>query len=137
MCSYAVQTELERLPFVEKTSLDLNTNIALIKFKADQKVDMRQVVNAVYKAGFSVAYTEADFVFNQIALSDLFSFSYDGFKYQFLKPTPLLLNGKTTLKFIDKKYLRKKDYNFWSPMIKERLKGTPKTDTDVLYHVTL
>ena len=135
MCSYAVQTELEHLPFVEKAILDLNTNIAVIQFKADEKVDIQQVVNAVYKAGFSVAYTEADFVFNQQVIADQFIFSYEGFQYQFLKPALSVLNGRTTLKFLDKKYLRKKAYSFWAPMIKESLKG--KDDAENLYHVTL
>jgi copper chaperone CopZ len=137
MCSYAVQTELERLPFVEKAVLDLNTNIAVIQFKTDQKVNMQQVMEAVYKAGFSVAYTEADFIFDHQTVSDQFIFSYEGFNYQFLKPSQTVLNGKTTLKFIDKKYLRKKGYNFWAPMIKETLKGKTKTDVGNLYHVTL
>ncbi|MDB5256540.1 MAG: hypothetical protein JWM14_1235 [Chitinophagaceae bacterium] len=137
MCSYAVQTELERLPFVEKATLNLNTNIAIILFKTGQKVNIRQVVEAVYKAGFSVGYTEADFIFNEQEVSDQFIFSYDGFHYQFLKPAQLVLNGKTTLKFIDKKYLRKKAYSFWEPMIKESLNGKTKADAENLYHVTL
>ncbi len=115
MCSYAVQTELERLSFVEKATLNLNTNVAEIIFKTGEKVNMQQVVEAVYKAGFS----------------------YEGFNYQFFKPNQLVLNGRTTLKFIDKKYLRKKAYSFWAPMIKESLNGKMKTDIAILYHVTL
>lgn len=137
MCSYAVQTELEKLSFVEKATLDLNTNIAVILFKTDQKIDMREVVDAVYKAGFSVAYTEADFIFNQQAVYDQFIFSYEGFNYQFLKPAASLLNGKTTLKFIDKKYVRKKAYSFWAPIIKESLNAKTKAAIETLYHVTL
>lgn len=137
MCSYAVQTELEHLPFVEKAILDLNTNIAVIQFKSDQKVNIQQVVDAVYKAGFSVAFTEADFVFNQQGITDQFIFSYEGFNYQFLKPALSLLNGKNTLKFLDKKYLRKKAYSFWAPMIKESLKGKTKDQAATIYHVTL
>lgn len=137
MCSYAVQTELEHLTFVEKAVLDLNTNIAVIQFKPDQKVNMQQVVDAVYKAGFSIAYTEADFIFNQQAIADQFIFSYDGFNYQFLKPTLLVLNGKTTLKFLGKKHLRKKAYSFWARMIKETLNGKTKAEVETLYHVTL
>jgi len=135
MCSYAVQTEIERLPFVEKATLNLNTNVAEVTFKKEQPVNIRQVVDAVYKAGFSVGYTEADFIFKEQVVSDQFVFSYQGFSYQFLKPAQLLLNGKTTLKFIDKKYLRKKAYTFWAPFIKESLKGT--SNVDLLYHVTL
>lgn len=135
MCSYAVQTEIERLSFVEKATLNLNTNIAEVTFKTGQTVNIRQVVEAVYKAGFSVGYTEADFIFNQQVIADQFIFSYEGFSYQFLKPAQLLLNGKTTLKFIDKKYLRKKAYNFWAPIIKESL--NENSNMDLLYHVTL
>lgn len=137
MCSFAVQAELERLPFVEKATLDLNTNVAQVLFKTDQKVDMRQVVDAVYKAGFSVGYTEADFIFNQQTVSDQFIFSYDGFNYQFLKPAQRILNGKTTLKFLDKKFLRKKAQKFWQPFIKEGSNGKTKVDLETLYHVTL
>lgn len=137
MCSYAVQTELERLPFVKKATLNLNTNFAEIIFKSGQKVNMQQLVEAVYKAGFSVGYTEADFIFNQQDVSDQSIFSYEGFNYQFFKPNQFVLNGKITLKFIDKKYLRKRAYAFWAPMIKESLKNKPHTDVAILYHITL
>lgn len=137
MCSFAVQAELERLPFVEKATLDLNTNVAQVLFKADQKVDMRQVVDAVYKAGFSVGYTEADFIFHQQIVSDQSIFSYEGFNYQFLKPAQEILNGRTTLKFLDKKFLRKKAQKFWAPFIKESSNGKTKIDLETLYHVTL
>ncbi len=137
MCSFAVQSELECLPFVEKATLNLNTNVAEVLFKADQKVDIRQVVDAVYKAGFSVGYTEATFIFNQQKVSDQFIFSYEGFNYQFLKPAQEVLNGKTTLKFLDKKFLRKKAYTFWVPFIKESSKEKTKAYLETLYHVTL
>ncbi len=137
MCSFAVQAELERLPFVEKATLNLNTNIAEVLFKKDQKVDIRQLVDAVYKAGFSVGYTEADFIFDQQAVSDQFIFSFEGYNYQFLKPAQGLLNGRTTLKFLDKNFLRKKAYSFWAPIIKETLKGKTKEELKSLYHVTL
>jgi len=137
MCSFAVQAELERLSFVEKASLNLNTNIAEVLFKQDQKVNIRQVVEAVYKAGFSVGYTEADFIFDQRTVSDQFIFSYEGSNYQFLKPTQGILNGRTTLKFLDKKFLRKKAYNFWAPTIRESVKGKTKEELESLYHVTL
>lgn len=137
MCSYSVQSELERLPFVEKATLNLNINIAVVLFKTGQKVNIQQVVEAVYKAGFSVGYTEAEFIFIQQEVSDQFIFSYDGFNYQFFKPSQSILNGRITLKFIDKKYLRKKAYSFWAPMIKESLKGKTKSEVEVLYHVTL
>jgi copper chaperone CopZ len=137
MCSFAVQAELERLPFVEKAELNLNTNIADVLFKTGAKVNMQQVVQAVYKAGFSVGYTEADFTFNQQEVSDQSVFSYEGYNYQFFKPAQSLLNGRTTLKFIDKKYFRQKAYSFWAPMIKESLKGKTKNERAVLYHVTL
>jgi copper chaperone CopZ len=137
MCSFAVQSELERLPFVEQATLNLNTNVAEVLFKTDQKVNIREVVDAVYKAGFSVGYTEAVFIFDQQTVSDQFIFSYEGFNYQFLKPAQEVLNGKTTLKFLDKKFLRKKAYTFWAPFIKNSSQGKTKADLETLYHVTL
>ncbi|MDB5273617.1 MAG: hypothetical protein JWO58_1984 [Chitinophagaceae bacterium] len=134
MCSYAVQAELERLPFVQKATLDLNTNIANITFNDSVKVDMRKLVDAVYKAGFSVGYTEADYVFHQLPVSDQSVFSYQEETYEFLKPSTTVLNGRTTIKFIDKKFIAKKGHAFWAPLIKESLNG--KTEASI-YHITL
>jgi copper chaperone CopZ len=137
MCSFAVQSALERLPFVETATLNLNTNIAEVWFKKDQSVSIRQVVDAVYKAGFSVSYTEADFIFNQQLVYHDSVFIYEGLRYRFLKPTQQVLNGKITLKFLDKKFLRKKAHAFWAPSIKERSSGKSTAETETLYHVTL
>jgi copper chaperone CopZ len=137
MCSYAVHSELEKLPFVEKTVLDLNTNVAQVTFKKDIKVNMQEVVNAVYKAGFSVGYTHADFNFDQLAISDQYTFNYQGDDYVFLKPNTPFLEGVISLKFLNKKFLRKKSHDFWSPMIKENLKGKTITKEHLIFFVTL
>ena len=134
MCSLGIQSELEKLPFVENVTLNLNTNIANILFKVNEKVDMRAVVGAVYKAGFSLGYTEADYIFHQLPVSNQSVFSYEGETYEFLKPSVAIANGRTTLKFIDKKFIAKKGYSFWAPLIKESLNG--KTDPTT-YHITL
>jgi hypothetical protein len=136
MCSYAVQTEIERLSFVEQANLDLNTNIAKVTFKPDQKVSIKELADAVSKAGFSVGYTEADYIFDQLSISNQSTFTYQGEEYQFIKPSQFLLNGRTTLKFLDKKLTSKKTYSFWAPLIKESLKQT-NSSSQIIYHVTL
>jgi hypothetical protein len=137
MCSLGIQSELEKLPFVENVTLNLNTNIANILFKVNEKVDMRAVVGAVYKAGFSVGYTEADYIFDQLPVSHQSGFLYEGSYYQFLKPSQKILNGRTTIKFVDKKFINKKAYSFWNPLIIESLQKKPENIPSITYHITL
>jgi copper chaperone CopZ len=134
LCSYSVEREIEKLDFVDHVTMDLNQNIVAIVFKPNQAVRMKEVVDAVYKAGFSVGYTQALFSFQTISIGEDFSFQYEGDRYELLDENIQDLKGEQVIRFIDKKYTLPKNYKVWESKIKSNTQKMPKPRIFV-YHI--
>jgi copper chaperone CopZ len=138
LCSYSVERELKKLDCIEQVTMDLNQNIATIRFKPNKVVRMKEVVDAVYKAGFSVGYTQALFSFNTVTIDEFFSFSYEGDRYKLINGSSQALQGEHVIQFIDKKYLVPKIYKTWEAQIKNNTKTMPSTPASThVYHIIL
>ena len=135
LCSYNVEQEISKLEYVETIKMDLNQNIAQIKFAKGIPVHMKDVVNAVYKAGFSVGYTQAIFSFDSISITNNNFFVYLNDTYLFVNKVTTPLKGEVALKFIDKKFVEPNIYNFWEKQIRSSQQSSSKNTT--VYHILL
>lgn len=54
MCSYSVEYSLKKLPEIRSVNMDLNSNIALVYFKAGEAVNFEALAKKVKESGFSV-----------------------------------------------------------------------------------
>ena len=127
LCSYNVEQEISKLEYVETIKMDLNQNIAQIKFAKGVQVNMKDVVSAVYKAGFSVGYTQAIFSFDSISITNNNSFIYLNDTYRFINDLTTPLNGQVVLKFLDKKFMEPKKYKSWEKQIQLIQQASAKT----------
>lgn len=54
LCSKNVQDQLEKLNYIKKISIELNTNIAVLIVDTTDVVDIEAIAKAVWNAGFTV-----------------------------------------------------------------------------------
>lgn len=136
LCSYSVEKELEKVDCIAAVEMDLNQNIAKLIFEENIPVDMKAVVNAVYKAGFSVGYTQALFNFDNVTLTEQVYFLYEEVEYRFVNTLEEDLQGEHIIKFIDKKFVVDTVFKTWKEKIKLSDKKIPVSKNTV-YHISL
>jgi len=112
-CSKSVEMSLRKVSFVENITMNLERTEAKVIFKTGNPVEIEKLARAVMDAGFSLSYLNADFIFENLSVSNDFCFAYEKSTYQFLLSENKTLSGKTTLQFIGDKYLSKKDLGPW------------------------
>jgi copper chaperone CopZ len=118
LCSYNVEHELKKIEGIDSVKMDLNTNIAKIIFNKSIPIQMIEVVNAVYKAGFSVGYSQALLLIDKIVLDSTNAFNYQGNNYQLLNSNKMTLEGPVIIKFVDKKFVTSKEFKHWDKVFK-------------------
>lgn len=137
LCSYGVEREIEKLDFVESVDMDLNQNIATIRFQKGKAVVIKDLVESVYKAGFSVGYTQALFSFDQLRIDNEAFFTYEGAEYFILENKSESLKGEHIIRFIDKKYVVPKEFNVWKEKIKLNNKQKSSSKNTVTYQIII
>ncbi len=137
LCSYGVEREIDKLDFVENIQMDLNQNIATIVFRKDKPVHMKDLVSAVYKAGFSVGYTQALFSFDQLTIEEQLYFTYQGNQYFILERKTETLKGEHIVRFIDKKYVINKEFKLWEEKINLNNKRMPPLKKSINYQIII
>lgn len=105
MCSKATETSLKSLGFIEEITPDLNKNIFVLTFKADQQVNMDQIMEKVQDAGFSVGDLSATINFSNTAIDETGLAVADGNAFQFVNAKNKTLNGPVTAHVIDKDFI--------------------------------
>lgn len=105
MCSKATETSLKSLGFIDEVTPDLNRNVFVLSFKADQPVDMDQIREKVEDAGFSIGTLSATMNFNNTAVDANGIAQADGHVYQFVNAKSKTLNGPVTAQVIDKDFI--------------------------------
>jgi copper chaperone CopZ len=145
MCSKAIYKALEKLPFVDKIDVDIESSTYLLTFKKEPSVDLDKIKNAVTGAGFSVAgfsFT-ADFESLKVASED--HLSLWGNTFHFVHINPQTISGDVTLKVIDKGFVpvaERKKYAQYTKMkcyqtgVKENCCPV-KSNSNRVYHVTI
>jgi len=105
MCSRATETSLKSLGFIETVTPDLNRNIFVLSFKADQTVDIDQIRDKVQDAGFSIGDLSATMTFKNTEIDAAGVAKMDGNVYQFVNAKSKTLDGPVTAQVIDKDFI--------------------------------
>ena len=134
-CSRSVEMSLLKIPFVDSVEMNLEHTQAKVFFNKISVVEIEKLAQAVIESGFSVAYLKAEFIFNNVAVSNNYCFSFENNKYQFLVNENKILNARAILVFIGDKYLPKKEIRTWKPLMNKDCASTNKKEK--LYYVTL
>ncbi|HEV7231814.1 MAG TPA: heavy metal-associated domain-containing protein [Bacteroidia bacterium] len=115
-CSFGTERSIRQLKFVDDVKMDLNSNIAEITFKKDIPVSVDQVVQKVYDAGFSVGKVLVLYAFTDEKLEGK-EWKSGPDTYEILNTPPAALSGEKELTFVGEKYMPKKEYKQWKPLI--------------------
>jgi copper chaperone CopZ len=115
-CSFGTERSIRQLKFVEDVKMDLNSNLAEITFKKGEAVSIDKLVQKVYDAGFSVGKVVVIYQFSNEQLNGTW-WTLGSDSYSFLDKTPAELKGALELTFVGEKFMPKKDYKKWKPLI--------------------
>jgi copper chaperone CopZ len=117
MCSKAVLTALQEVPFVEAVKVNIKKQEYDISFKSDQKVDFDALTKAVEDAGFSVAAFVVTASVNETIEKDA-HIRIGSQYFHFLNASGQNLNGSTVFTIVDKAYTTAKKYKQYSALSK-------------------
>lgn len=111
LCSRSVEMALQKLDFVKSVSMDLETAQAEIQFKEGAKVVIRELPDAVKKAGFSVAELKITGMFEEsISMHDA-CFIYQNQFFQLVENQDVFQSGQLiTLTLIGEEYMTRSVY---------------------------
>ena len=110
MCSNAINKALEKLPFVESVRSDIKNSAFNIVFRADVKMDIDELKDAVEDAGFSVGSLKLTGNFQAQELVKDRHFKIGALNFHFLGEGTQTLNGEQTLTVLDKDYVTSKEF---------------------------
>lgn len=147
MCTKAINTSLEQLPFVKDIDVDIKTSTFLINFKEGADVNFDEVKRAVEDAGFSVAKLSVTGTFDNVKVQNDAHVQISGKNYHFLNIQPRTLHGEQTIVLADKDFLSSKEFKKISSHTKMSCVQTGKTAdccgkdgmpaNSRVYHVTI
>lgn len=141
MCSLSTQKSLTTLDFIGLIKPDLNKNIFYIQFKPGKLVNLDAIRQKVVSAGFSVSKLVAIYNFNNLRVSDKFTYTREGATYEFIDGHDQLLEGSTRFQVIDKGFVSGKILKKYSAELNPMfLAGTPTELSDKSnhhYHISL
>ncbi|QEC43492.1 heavy-metal-associated domain-containing protein [Pseudobacter ginsenosidimutans] len=147
MCTKAINTSLEQLPFVKDVDVDIKTSSFIINFKEGSNADFDQLKNAVEDAGFSVAKLSATGNFNNVKVENDTHVQIGGKNYHFLNIKPQTLDGEKTIVLADKDFMGSKEFKKISAATKMSCVQTGKaaacctkdgiSANSRIYHVTI
>jgi len=146
LCSKAIFTALEKLPFVEKVKSNIKASTFEITFKAEKTPDFDAIRKAVEDAGFSVAGLDVTVLFTKQAVKNDTHISINGRNLHFLSITPQTLEGEKVIKIVDKNFVSAKTYKKYAATTKmacvktgvmENCCSKSESTEQRIYHVTL
>jgi len=118
-CSRSVEMSIRKLDFVKEVRMNLKNTEGEIFFNEGYKADINKIAKAVVDAGFSVRYLKATIYFKQLPVSENYCWINERMYYQFIKTNTQMIDGITTVTFINKQFMPKPEYKKWSTTIKE------------------
>jgi copper chaperone CopZ len=118
MCSKAVLTALQKVPFVEKVQVDIKNQRYNITFRENASLDFDRLTGAVQDAGFSVASFDVTASVEQVKLEKDQHVLIGGQYFHFLNASGQLLTGNTVITIVDKAYTSSKNYKKYSVLSK-------------------
>jgi copper chaperone CopZ len=118
MCSNAINKALEKVPFVESVRSDIKNSAFNIVFRADAKVNIDDLKEAVEDAGFSVGSLKMTGNFPEQDLVKDKHFKIGDLNFHFLNEGSWTLQGEQTLTVVDKDYVTAKEFRKYSSTTK-------------------
>ena len=118
LCSKAVKSALEQVPFVQTVDVDIKSQEYQLTFKSGMQPDFDALKVAVEDAGFSVASLKITGDFSNVKVEKDRHIRIGTDNFHFLKGFGKELNGEQTLTIVDKDFLPSKEYKRHSSMSK-------------------
>ncbi len=110
LCSNVVYKALEKLPFIDSVSPDVEHASFLIHFREGAQADPDAIRKAVEVAGFSVGELKMIARFNNVVASPGKPLEYEGIRIHFFGNGETGLDGERTLTFMDKGFVTLKEF---------------------------
>ncbi len=132
-CSRTVELQIRKLDFVADVQMNLEHTEGKILLAKDKKVDMERIAQAVFDAGFSVRYLQADINVDGSFKEAGGCYLYQGDAYVFAEQLKEPLKGLVKLTFIGKKFLPRNELKKYTAYPKDKCKGVKGK----VYHVAL
>jgi copper chaperone CopZ len=137
MCQLATEKSLKTLDFISEIKPDLNKNVYIVTFKKGKAVNLDLIKKKVKDAGFSVSKLVAVFDFDNVKVTNAYTYKFGGNNYYFMNVPAKTLNGITRLTILDKDFVPAADYKKMAASNKAPSYKTGQTGTVRTYHVTI
>jgi copper chaperone CopZ len=147
MCTRAINTALDKVPFVESVKADIKSSTFNIKFKSNETVNIDQLKDAVEDAGFSIGSLKLTGNFQDLKLEKDEHIKIGTDNFHFLNTGSQVLNGEQTVTVVDKNFLTEKQFKKQSAATKMSCVQTGKAADccikegaeagERVYHVTI
>jgi copper chaperone CopZ len=118
MCSKAVLNALQKVPFVEKVSVDIENQEYQLSFKKDASVDLDALSAAVDDAGFSVAKLTVTAHLDPVTLDKDKHVQIGSSYFHFLNAANQHINGDATFTIVDKQFTSAREYKKFKTLSK-------------------
>jgi copper chaperone CopZ len=118
LCTKAINSSLERLPFVAAVKPDIASSSFLIEFKPKADIDIDALRNGVEDAGFTVAKLQLTANFNNLAIANDRHIEWNGMVFHFLKVPSQELSGEQVIRVVDKHFLPAAEFKKFSAVTK-------------------
>lgn len=116
MCARSVYKNLETLPFVDSVDTDLEQSAFVLTFKDGSTVDADQIRKRVEDAGFSVAGLELKARLTSKVQGTDGHMTLSGRTYHILSASAAGIEGKASLRVVDKSFLPSKEEKKYAGM---------------------
>jgi copper chaperone CopZ len=126
MCSKAVKTALDGVPFIEKVQVNIKTQEYNLSFREGMFVDFDALSRAVEDAGFSVAALKVTATMDAVTPKKDQHIKIGSQYFHFLNGASKPLAGETSFNIVDKSFVSEKDYKKWSAATKMECVKTGK-----------
>ena len=146
LCTKAINTSLEEVPFIKSVDVDIETTSFTIEFKPGVDVNIDAIKKAVEDAGFSVGKLFLKRNFNGVAIKNDEHINIDGTVFHFLKTKSQTLSGEQEIQVVDKSFVTAKVYQSYAKSSSKECVKTGKTASccgsenpanNRVYHVTI
>ncbi len=118
MCSKAVKTALEKVPFVEKVMVDIKNQEYNIALRKDAAVDFDALRKAVEDAGFSVAALKVTAAVDKLHVKKDEHLKIGGQNFHFLNAKGQPLSGDVTFALVDRSFVSAKEFKKYAALTK-------------------
>jgi len=108
-CSRTVEMSIRKLDFVADVQMNLEHTEGKIILRKNKKADIEKIAQAVFNAGFSVRYLQADLLVDNSVTTSGSCINIKGDQYVFTAAPKEPIKGTIKLKFLGKKFMPKNE----------------------------